>query len=80
MADVEDLRVRLEDIAETLADRALALLHEASSEAGRGGTPDPALLAEEKRLTRARRAVEKAARLLDDADRTGSGGIVDDGP
>jgi hypothetical protein len=66
VSDVEDLRLRLEDIAEALADRALDLLHAASAEAGRGGTPDPAALAEEKRLTRARRAVEKAAHLLAD--------------
>jgi hypothetical protein len=81
VTDVEDLRVHLDDIAEALADRALDVLRTASSEAGRGGMPDPALLAQEKRLTRARRAVEKAARLLDDPDRTGSDdGFVADGP
>ncbi|MHB8595044.1 MAG: hypothetical protein ACYDB3_12080, partial [Acidimicrobiales bacterium] len=47
-----------------LGDLALDRLREASSAAGRGSEPDPALVAEERRLTRARRAVEKAAALL----------------
>jgi hypothetical protein len=55
-----------------------------------GGAPDPVLTAMEKRVTRARRAVEKAVVLLhglDDAGgsaggsgRAGGWGIGDDGP
>jgi hypothetical protein len=58
---VDELRARLEGIAEELADLALDRLRLAAG--------DPAerdrLVAEERRLTRARRAVEKAAALLD---------------
>ena len=58
---MEELRARLEAIAEELADLALERLRQAAD--------DPAerdrLVAEERRLTRARRAVEKAAALLD---------------
>ena len=60
----EELAERLDSIAEELADLAFERLGAASAEAGRGGPPDPALLAEERRLTRARRAVEKAAAVL----------------
>ena len=56
----DDLRERLADIADDLADRALTALREAV-EAGATGRPD-----EERRLTRARAAVEKAMHLLDD--------------
>ena len=56
----DSLRERLEGIAEELADLALDCLHRAAD--------DPAqrqrLVGEERRLTRARRAVEKAALLL----------------
>jgi hypothetical protein len=58
---------RLSAIAEELADMALDRLRQASEEVGETGTPDPALLSEERRLTRARRAVEKAAALLQPA-------------
>jgi hypothetical protein len=78
VADVDDLRVRLEEVADALADRALDLLRTASEDAGRGSVPDPSVLAEERRLTRARRAVEKAARLLEDPPGDGAG--PDDGP
>ena len=57
MADLEGLRVKCDLLAEELADAALELLREAvdgDEEAGRT----------EKRVTRARRAVEKAAGLL----------------
>lgn len=57
MADLEGLRERCEQLAEDLADAALELLREAvdgDDDAGRT----------EKRVTRARRAVEKAASLL----------------
>lgn len=63
-ARAEELASRLGAIAEELADLAIDRLSEASSAAGRGAVPDPALVAEERRLTRARRAVEKAAALL----------------
>lgn len=57
-ADLDHLRERLEGIAEELADLAIDRLRAAVD-----GDPDAA--AEERRLTRARRAVEKAAALLD---------------
>ncbi len=57
LAGVDDIRERLEAIAEELADMALARLHQAV-EAGHGD------VAEERRLTRARRAVEKAVQIL----------------
>lgn len=63
MADVDALRERLEAIAEELADLALDRLRAALDEGGRQS--DAA--AEERRLTRARRAVEKAASLLRDS-------------
>lgn len=65
--DTEELAERLSAIAEELADMALDRLRQASEQVGETGTPDPALLAEERQLTRARRAVEKAAALLSPA-------------
>lgn len=63
---VEDLAERLAAIAEELGELAYDALRRASEAVrGAGGSPDPALLAEERRLTRARRAVEKAAHLLE---------------
>jgi hypothetical protein len=62
--DLEDVADRLEAIAEELGDFAFDRLREASSMAGRGATPDPELVAEEKRLTRARRSVQKAVLTL----------------
>lgn len=59
MADLEDLRQRLEAIGEELADAAMEALREAL-EAGEGGRPD-----RERKLTQARRAVEKAVHALD---------------
>ena len=57
MADLEGLRAKCEQLAEELADAALELLREAvDGDDGAGQT--------EKRVTRARRAVEKAAGLL----------------
>ncbi|HEX2047363.1 MAG TPA: hypothetical protein VHF27_06330 [Acidimicrobiales bacterium] len=58
-AEVDHLRDRLEGIAEELADLAIDRLRAAVD--GEEGAA-----AEERRLTRARRAVEKAADLLDD--------------
>ncbi len=64
----EVLAERLDAIAEELADLALASLR-AALERGDSGRP-----AEEKRLTQARRAVEKAAHLLRD-----TAAMADDG-
>jgi hypothetical protein len=59
----DDLRERLSEIADELADLALERLRDAVEDGGRGAD------AEERRLTRARRAVEKAAHLLGGEDR-----------
>jgi exonuclease VII small subunit len=58
VSEIGDLRDRLEAIAEELADLALDRLRRAV-EAGATAVP-----AAERRLTQARRAVEKAAALL----------------
>jgi exonuclease VII small subunit len=58
VAETAELRERLEAIAEELADLALDRLRQAV-EAGATAVP-----AAERRLTQARRAVEKAAALL----------------
>ncbi len=63
--DPSELADRLRALADELADLALDRLREASEAVRDGESPDPRLVAEEKRLTRARRAVEKAAALLD---------------
>ena len=55
--DLDDVRERLDGIAEELADLAIDRLRAAVD-----GNQDAA--SEERRLTRARRAVEKAAALL----------------
>jgi hypothetical protein len=55
--DVDHLRSRLEAIAEELADLAIDRLRAAVD-------GDAGAAAEERRITRARRAVEKAATLL----------------
>ncbi|MGQ0616725.1 MAG: hypothetical protein ACT4PW_06995 [Acidimicrobiia bacterium] len=59
-ARLGDVQARLTAIAEELADLALDVLRQAVSD---GADKRPEL---EKRVTRARTAVEKAARLLDD--------------
>jgi hypothetical protein len=56
--EFEDIRRRLLGISDELADLAIARLRESIDA---GGTELPV---DEKRLTRARRAVEKAASLL----------------
>jgi len=61
--EFDDIRGRLEGIAEELTDLAITRLRE-SIDAGGHELP-----VDEKRLTRARRAVEKAARLLSEPDR-----------
>jgi hypothetical protein len=58
MADIDDIRSRLESIAEELADLAMLALREAVEQ---GATKSE----EERRLIRARTAVQKAAHLLD---------------
>jgi hypothetical protein len=60
--EFDDIRQRLESIAEELADLAIARLRESIDA---GGTELPV---DERRLTRARRAVEKAADILRQGD------------
>jgi hypothetical protein len=60
--EFDDIRGRLEGIAEELADLALVRLRE-SVDAGGDELP-----VDERRLTRARRAVEKAASILREPD------------
>lgn len=55
----DDVIDQLRSVSETLAERAIALLREAVSE---GHTKAPA---NEKKVTQARRAVEKAIHLLE---------------
>ena len=57
-ADLEDIRGRLEVLAEELADLSMEALRDAI-DAGERGRP-----ATERRLTQARRSVERAASLL----------------
>jgi hypothetical protein len=62
--DLDSLADRLDTIAEELADRALDVLREAAADTdGPGTRPEM-----ERRLTRARRSVEKASHLLRGAD------------
>lgn len=60
--EFQDIRERLEAIAEELADLAIQRLRE-SIDAGGHELP-----VDEKRLTRARRAVEKAINVLGEPD------------
>jgi hypothetical protein len=60
--EFDDIRKRLEGIAEELADLAMERLRE-SIDAGGAELP-----VDERRLTRARRAVEKAVHLLEEPD------------
>ena len=62
--EFEDIRRRLLGISEELADLAIERLKE-SIDAGGHELP-----VDEKRLTRARRAVEKAASILQEPDHT----------
>jgi hypothetical protein len=62
--EFDDIRIRLESIAEELSDLAILRLRE-SIDAGGHELP-----VDEKRLTRARRAVEKAIVLLREPDDT----------
>jgi hypothetical protein len=60
--EFDEIRARLEAISEELADLAMVRLKESIDA---GGTELPV---EEKRLTRARRAVDKAAYILRQPD------------
>ena len=60
--EFDDIRKRLESISEELADLALERLRESIDA---GGTELPV---DERRLTRARRAVDKAVGLLAEPD------------
>jgi hypothetical protein len=60
--EFDEIRSRLESIAEELADLALVRLRESIDA---GGTELPV---DERRQTRARRAVEKAAAILREPD------------
>jgi hypothetical protein len=71
--DLSEVAQRLSAISESLADLAIDRLRQASDVVRAGGEPDSALVAEEKRITRARRAVDKAATLLGGSG-SGSGG------
>ena len=62
--EFDEIRARLEQIAEELADLAIVRLRESIDA---GGTELPV---EERRLTRARRAVEKAIAVLREPDDT----------
>ena len=59
MADLDDIRSRLDGIADEIADLALDALR-AAVQAGDKKSE------QERKLTRARNAVQKAAHLLDD--------------
>lgn len=61
--DLDDLRQRLETISSELGDLALDRLRAALDDAG-GGRDDRGPAGEERRITRARRAVDKASELL----------------
>jgi hypothetical protein len=60
--EFEDIKARLEGIAEELADLAIVRLQE-SIDAGGSELP-----VDERRLTRARRAVERAIAVLSEPD------------
>ncbi len=64
--EFEEIRARLEAIAEELADLAIVRLRE-SIDAGGHELP-----VDEKRLTRARRSVERAVAILSDPDDAGT--------
>ena len=60
--EFDAIRMRLEGISEELADLAIARLRESIDAGGKE------LPVDERRLTRARRAVDKAAALLSEPD------------
>ena len=75
--DLSELAERLSGIGDELADLALDRLRQATDSVRAGEEPDPSVTAEEKRITRARRSVEKAVLLLAGPR---SGATLDDGP
>lgn len=70
MSDLDDLIARLRSVSDDLADRAISVLSNASR-AGETKRPD-----EERALTQARRAVEKAIAVLERMQ--GRGNATDD--
>jgi hypothetical protein len=68
VADLEGLRARLEGIAEELADAAMDALRQALEE-GAVGRPEA-----ERRITQARRAVERAVAALGAVPDVSAGG------
>lgn len=70
MSDLDDLIARLRSVSDDLADRAISVLSSASR-AGETKRPD-----EERALTQARRAVEKAIAVLERTQ--GRGDAIDD--
>ncbi|MFM7046405.1 MAG: hypothetical protein ACKOXX_00640 [Actinomycetota bacterium] len=70
MSDLDDLIARLRSVSDDLADRAINVLSNASR-AGETKRPD-----EERALTQARRAVEKAIAVLERMQ--GRGNATDD--
>jgi hypothetical protein len=71
--EADDVIHRLESIAEELADLAFDRVLEATAATGSGSHADPAVAAEERRLTRARRYVEKAVAILREPLRSAGG-------
>ena len=65
---IDELAGRVSALADELADLAIDQLREAL---GSGGTPDPVAVALERRISRARRALEKAVAVLSDRPDTG---------
>lgn len=59
--DLDDIRRRLEAVSEELADLAIERLRASID----GGQPGDGSSVDERRITRARRAVDKAAHLLE---------------
>jgi hypothetical protein len=76
VAEPDEIAQRLAGISEELADLALDRLRQATGAIRAGDQPDPRITAEEKRITRARRAVDKATQLLAGP----SSAPFDDGP
>jgi hypothetical protein len=67
--ELEQIAGRLESVANQLDDLITDRIRSALQEAAQGDEPDPALLAEEKRLSRARRSVAKAVAILQPPER-----------
>ncbi|MHB8262771.1 MAG: hypothetical protein ACYDGY_03340 [Acidimicrobiales bacterium] len=72
MRPIDELIEQLRGASERLSDEAFDRLRSASSHISNGETPDSLLLAEEKAITRARRAVERAIAALESVQRSNS--------